>query len=211
MSTYFRHLYRFLISVWLPQISRLYQLPVTLEEEKDARESRRPPHPGRSLQGLCVAMLMGGLVTGCITDATVDLTKAPFDASTDLTDASTGAISKLTDGTSQATSDLTEPTREFLSSTTPGAWFNADGMLNPEHKKIAFVVLNFDNLQEEMAQGAGEYLVSLSLLMGISPDLRDRFLETAQHQYGYIFEETQSRSESLRRLIHTLHVTSPYS
>ena len=139
------------------------------------------------------------------------MTKAPFDASTELTDATTGAITKLTDGTSQATSDLTEPTREFLSSTTPGAWFNADGMLNPDHKKIAFVVVNFDNLQKELAQGAGEYLVSLSMLMGVPPDSRDSFLQSAQRQYGYIFEESQSRPESLRRLIKILHVTSPYS
>ncbi|MCA9421231.1 MAG: DUF3015 family protein, partial [Nitrospira sp.] len=74
-----------------------------------------------------------------------------------------------------------------------------------------FVVVNFDNLQEEMAQGSGEYLVSLSNLLGVPPDSRDRFLQSAQRQYGYIFEESQSRPESLRRLMKTLQVTSPYS
>jgi hypothetical protein len=151
---------------------------------------------------------MCGLVTGCITDATVDLTKAPFVATTDLTDATSGSISKLTDGTSQATTDLTEPTREFLSSTTPGAWFQADGTLNPDHKRTAFVVLNFDNLQEDMAHGNGEYLVSLARLVGVPPHSRDSFLKSAQSQYGYIFEEGQSRPESLRRLISTLHINS---
>ena len=146
---------------------------------------------------LCNAILMCGLITGCITDATVDLTKAPFDATT-----------ALTDGTSQATTDLTEPTREFLSSTTPGAWFQADGTLNPDHKRTAFVVLNFDNLQEDMAHGNGEYLVSLARLVGVPPHSRDSFLKSAQSQYGYIFEEGQSRPESLRRLISTLHINS---
>ncbi len=163
------------------------------------------------MKGPIVAMLMCGFATGCITDTTSDLTKAPFDASTELTDATTGSITKLTDGTSQATTDLTEPTREFLSSTTPGAWFHADGTLNPEHKKIAFVVLNFDNLQEDMAHGSGEYLASYSMLVGVPPNSRESFMKSAQSQYGHIFAEGQSRPESLRRLLKTLHKTSSSS
>ena len=210
MSTYLRHVYRFLIRPWIAPTFRLYLLRTSVAE-KGLCESPGQPHPWQTLWGLCVVMLMGGFLTGCITDATVDLTKAPFDASTELTDASTESITRLTDGTSQATTDLTEPTREFLSSTTPGAWFNADGMLNPDHKKIAFVVVNFDNLQEDIARGSGEYLVSLSRLMGVPPESRDNFLQSAQRQHGYIFDESQSRPESFRRLIKTLRVTSPYS
>lgn len=157
---------------------------------------------------LYVVILIYGLSSACITDATVDLTKAPFVATSDLTDATSDSISRLTDGTSQATSDLTEPTREFLSSTTPGAWFQADGTLNPDHKRIAFVVLNFDNLQEDMAHGNGEYLMSLAMLVGVPSTSRDTFLKSAQNQYGYIFEEGQTRPESLRRLIHALHINS---
>lgn len=210
MSTYFRHLYRLLVRPWIAPTFRLYLLPVSVAE-KDSGESPKQPHPWQTIWGLCIVMLMGGFATGCVTDATTDLTKAPFDASTELTDASTDSITRLTDGTSQATTDLTEPTREFLSSTTPGAWFNADGMLNADHKKIAFVVVNFDNLQEDIARGSGEYLVSLSTLMGIPPDSRDSFLQSAQQQHGYIFDENQTRPESFRRLIKTLRVTSPYS
>ncbi|WNM56957.1 DUF3015 family protein [Candidatus Nitrospira allomarina] len=207
MSTYFRHLYRFLKR---PRLAPTHLCLSSETVEWDLRENRKPFF-FHSIRGLCVAMLMGGFLTGCITDATVDLTKAPFDASTELTDASTDSITRLTDGTSQATSDLTEPTREFLSSTTPGAWFNADGMLNPDHKKIAFVVVNFDNLQEDISRGSGEYLVSLSVLMGIPPETRDNFLQSAQRQHAFIFDESQSRPESFRRLIKTLRVTSPYS
>lgn len=161
-----------------------------------------------SIRGIIIALLVCGLSTGCITDATVDLTKAPFDASTELTDATTGAITQLTDGTSQATTDLTEPTREFLSSTTPGAWFRADGTLNPEYKTIAFIVLNFDNLQENMAQGNGEYLNSLSMLLGVPTDSREHFLKSLQSRYGYIFEEEEPRPETLKRLIKTVNLLS---
>lgn len=131
-------------------------------------------------------------LSGCITDATTDLTKAPFEA-----------ITALTDGTTQATTELTEPTREFLSSTTPGAWINSDGTLNPAYERIAFVVLNFDNLQGDMAQGGGEYLESLSELLSLSPDARQQFVHSAQSHYGHIFEKGFSREESLRRLIQT--------
>lgn len=155
---------------------------------------------------LVLALLICGMTAGCITDTTVDLIKAPFDASTELTDATTGSISQLTDGTSQATTDLTEPTREFLSSTTPGAWFNASGTLNPDHKKVAFIVLNFDNLQENIAHGGGEYLTSLSTLMEVPPESREKFMKFAQGQYGHIYEQGQDKAESLRRLIRTLQI-----
>ena len=153
-------------------------------------------HGGKILRGTGILFLCAFL-TGCITDATTDLTHAPFDATT-----------SLTDGTSDATTDLTEPTREFLSSTTPGAWFQSNGTLHPDYKKIAFVVMNFDNLQEDMAHGGGEYLLSLSRLMDVPHDSRENFLKSAQYQYGYIFEVGQPRSESLRRLINTLGIQS---
>ncbi len=141
------------------------------------------------VMGVCAILVSGGL-SGCITDATTDLTKAPFDASTE-----------LTNGTTDATTALTEPTREFISSTTPGAWFRSDGTLNPKFKPLAFVILNFDNLQEDMAHGGGEYLASLSTLLGLSPETREAFGDYAQRQYGYVFQEGQSRKEALQRLI----------
>lgn len=158
----------------------------------------------QSVKNTFVSILLLLFLGGCITDATVDLTKAPFDASTELTDATTGAITKLTDGTSQATTDLTEPTREFLSSTTPGAWFHADGTLKPDHETVAFVVLNFDNLRKDLAKGEGEYLASFAKLEGIPASSQDHFMQFAQSEYGYIFEKDQSPANALRRLLRTL-------
>ena len=158
----------------------------------------------RVVRDIVLSSLLVGFLAGCLTDATVDLTKAPFDASTELTDATTGATKKLTDGTSKATTDLTDPTREFLSSTTPGAWFHADGTLNPDHEKIAFVVLNFDNLREDVAHGGGEYLASYATLTGVGPGSRIDFMAFAQDQYEFIFGEGHPRGEALRRFIQTL-------
>lgn len=210
MTTYLRQLQCVIKQFWV--FPKPFFDPVFLKSAGvNGGEIMKVNHGYQAVRGVCLAIFLCGLSTGCITDTTVDMTKAPFDASTDLTDATTASITKLTDGTSQATTDLTDPTREFLSSTTPGAWFQANGTLNPDYKKIAFVVLNFDNLQEGMAQGGGEYLVSLATLVGVPPSLREHFLKSAQRQFGYIFEERQSRPESLRRLIKILHITASSS
>ncbi len=207
MSTYFNQSHEFKLRFGSGQNQNSPSLSKK-ETESNYLENTPRDKDFLSKMGLCIAIIMCGLLTACITDATVDLTKAPFVATSDLTDATSDSISRLTDGTSQATTDLTEPTREFLSSTTPGAWSQADGTLNPDHKRIAFVVLNFDNLQDDIAHGSGEYLVSLARLVGVPPTSRDTFLKSAQNQYGYIFEEGQTRPESLRRLIHALHINS---
>lgn len=156
------------------------------------------------LRDTVISFFLFGLLAGCLTDATVDLTKAPFDASTELTDATTDAVTKLSDGTSRAATDLTEPTREFLSSTTPGAWFRPDGTLNPEHERVAFVVLNFDNVREDVAHGTGEYLISYATLVGVPPLSREHFMRYAQEQYDFIFGESYSNGEALKRFIQTL-------
>ena len=62
-------------------------------------------------------------------------------------------------GTLNATSD-------FLSSTTPGSWVTADGLLKADQRVNAFVTLNFENLPQDMAYGRGEYITSLSELLG---------------------------------------------
>ena len=82
-------------------------------------------------------------------------------------------------GTLNATSD-------FLSSTTPGSWVTADGLLKADQKVNAFVTLNFENLTQDMAYGRGEYLTSLSELLGVSPDRRPTFFAYAQSRYQFV-------------------------
>ena len=61
---------------------------------------------------------------------------------------------------------LTGTTIDFFSSTSGRSWFTEDGLIKAEHRVDAFVTLNFENLKQNMAQGHGEYLASLSTLMG---------------------------------------------
>jgi hypothetical protein len=78
---------------------------------------------------------------------------------------------------------LTESINKILSSTTPGDWFTGDGLLKADQKVNAFVALNFENLKQNMAQGHGEYLTSLSALLGVPQNRREAFFAYAQSRY----------------------------
>ncbi len=90
-------------------------------------------------------------------------------------------------------------TKDFLSSTTPGAWFH-DGVLKPDQKVNAFVAMNFENLKQDMAKGRGEYLISLSELLGVPRDRRESYFSFAQSRYGFVTAERRSLSEVVAAL-----------
>lgn len=81
---------------------------------------------------------------------------------------------------------VTETIKDFLSSTTPGAWFTEDGILKADQKVNAFVALNFENLKQDMARGHGEYLTSLSALLGVPQDRSGAFFAYAQSRYPFV-------------------------
>src|SRR4051812_19558522 len=69
----------------------------------------------------------------------------------------------------------TETINDFLSSTTPGDWYNRDGMPKAEHKVDVFVAINLENLKADLARGQGEYLEALSDLLTVATDRRQEF------------------------------------
>jgi hypothetical protein len=91
-------------------------------------------------------------------------------------------------------------TKDFLSSTSPGDWFTGDGALKAEHKVIAFVAINFENVTQDMARGRGEYLSSLSELFGIPEERREAFFAYAQSRYRFT-KATRGRAEELVALL----------
>jgi hypothetical protein len=141
------------------------------------------------------------LLSACVTQPTLDVTKAPFKASTDLSEAPIRASSELTRGTTDATVDLTRPTKEFTSSTSPASWLNQDHLVKDEYKLMAFTVWNFENLRENLAQGRGEYLESYANLLGIAPLDRDQFYLRAQRGYGSTFSGDLTPIQSVNILL----------
>lgn len=137
----------------------------------------------------CGLLLGLVVVSGCITDATTELTKAPFDATT-----------ALSDGTSRAVGEILEPTQKFLSSTTPGT-VAIDRYTRAREKTELFVGYSYEHLRAESARGSGEHIASLAVLAGIPPDRRTQFHENMRNTYSTMFDESLSPRDARIRLV----------
>jgi hypothetical protein len=96
---------------------------------------------------------------------------------------------------------VTETVKDILSSTTPGDWFTADGVLKGDQKVNAFVALNLENLKQDMAQGHGEYLTSLSTLLGVPQDRQASFFAHAQSRYPFVLAHQSNPQEVIALLV----------
>jgi hypothetical protein len=135
------------------------------------------------ITGLCM------IASGCITDATTELTKAPFDAT-----------SQLTNGTTAALSEFTDPLTDFTSSTTPGA----EGGIVPSGAKKRlqiFAASSYENLRADISRGHGEYLVSLATLAGVPSGQVSQFQTFMQNSYSTMFEEEIPIPESTHQIV----------
>jgi hypothetical protein len=134
----------------------------------------------------CVGLLF--VTFGCITDATVELTKAPFDATT-----------QLTNGTTAALSEFTEPLSDFTSSTTPGA----ESIVPAQAKKRLQVLTahSYENLRFDISRGHGEYLVSLATLAGVPSVQFPEFQSLMQDSYSMMFDDALPPIDSARQIV----------
>lgn len=102
----------------------------------------------------------------------------------------------------KATFKQTTDTTSNVTGTTSGhAWWNEDGLLHPEHKAIAFVTLNQTNLHYDMAKGEGEYLTSLSTLLGVPAQNRQAYGVAVQARYAVMPAATQDSPAVLLTLL----------
>jgi hypothetical protein len=86
--------------------------------------------------------------------------------------------------TLKATLNETTDTTSNITGTTSGrTWWNEDGQLNPEYKAIAFATFNQANLEQQIAQGSGEYVMSLGTLLGVAPEDQATFLGAVQADF----------------------------
>ncbi len=70
-----------------------------------------------------------------------------------------------------------------LSSTSGRSWWNEDGLVKKEERLNAFVALNYQNLKQDMARGQGEYVATLSNLLGVPEDRRADFSAFTRDRY----------------------------
>lgn len=118
-----------------------------------------------------------------------------FTAVTTLLLISTGCTLKGT------TDEITDTTSNITGSTSGRIWWNEDGLLNPEHKAIAFATYNEANLEQDIARGQGEYLSSMGTLLGVASNAQPVFQTAAQEHFTKLrTADQQTRLEQLRAL-----------
>ena len=112
------------------------------------------------------------------------------------------ALLLMTGCTLKATLNQTTDTISNVTGTTSGtAWWNEDGQITPDFKATAFVSFNRENLSQDLAAGRGEYLTSMSLLLGVPDDRQSEFFSAAQARYAQLVGRQSQDSAALLTLL----------
>jgi len=96
--------------------------------------------------------------------------------------------------TSKATIDTFA---KFTSSTSPGEWINSDGVIQESQKARLFTAVAFENLEQDIARGNGEYLTSLAVLMKVLPGQQVKFMTRSQRNYPLLFVLDRRTAENM--------------
>lgn len=111
--------------------------------------------------------------------------------------------------TVKATIKQTTDTTSNVTGTTSGAaWWNEDGQIKPDFKVAAFATANHANLQQDIATGRGEYLTSISVLLGVPEDRKPLFFSTAQSGYARVLGGQTLEIETLLPFLQNAAVVS---
>ena len=84
-----------------------------------------------------------------------------------------------------------------------------DGKIFTAEKVNVFAAINFDNLSQEMAQGQGEHLTSLAILMGIPVDQHPAFFAMTQEKYTTFVQAGETSPKAVVKAIHDAMVDHP--
>lgn len=103
---------------------------------------------------------------------------------------------------------ITDTTSNITGTTSGAAWWNEDGQIKPDFKITAFATANRANLQQDIAAGQGEYLASMSVLLGVPEDRQPLFFSSAQAGYARIPEGQIMELETLLPFLQNMAVAS---
>ena len=107
-----------------------------------------------------------------------------------------------------ATTNATFGSQTFgISSGTSGC--TNDGTIMAEHKTTLFAQLNFENLSQEMAQGQGEHLASLAVLMGVPAEHQAEFFALTQERYTSLVKTGEASPIAMVKAINSAIATHP--
>ena len=78
-----------------------------------------------------------------------------------------------------------------------------DGLASRDHELKLYAEANIENLAQEMAQGRGEHLASLAVLLGIPQNQQDAFFKMTQEKYTILFKSDETTSAELLSALQT--------
>lgn len=104
------------------------------------------------------------------------------------------ALSLSACNTSKATVDTFA---KFTSSTSPGEWINADGLVEDSQKARLFSAVAFENLEQDIARGEGEYLTSLAVLLNVPAGEQEEFKILSQSKYPLLLLASDQTAENV--------------
>lgn len=84
-----------------------------------------------------------------------------------------------------------------------------DGVIMGEHKTTMFAEMNIDNLSQEMAQGGGEHLASLAILMGVPKEQHPAFFAMTQEKYTMLTKAGESSAVAMIRALNDAIAAHP--
>jgi hypothetical protein len=93
---------------------------------------------------------------------------------------------------------------KFTSSTSPEEWIDTDGVISDSQKARLFTAVAFENLEQDIARGHGEYLTSLVVLMKVPPGEQDTFRTRSQSAYSFLFAPDRRTAESMLGMLTSL-------
>lgn len=96
--------------------------------------------------------------------------------------------------TSKATVDTLA---KFTSSTSPGDWINADGIVEESQKARLSGAVAFENLEQDIARGQGEYLTSLAVLLKVPAAEQEEFKVLSQSKYPLLLASDRTAENVL--------------
>jgi hypothetical protein len=77
------------------------------------------------------------------------------------------------------------------------SFFNADGVVQESQRARLFTAVVFENLEQDIARGNGEYLTSLGVLLKIPEGEQDEFRARSQSVYPLLFASDRRTAESM--------------
>jgi hypothetical protein len=100
-----------------------------------------------------------------------------------------------TKSSSQTTGNTSEASTKFTSSTSPGGGDSSSE--GEQAKALEFTNENFARVKSDMAVGGGEYLESLSALLGVPESRRPEFYSLTKKNFSVLVSSEDTTAEEM--------------